>query len=76
MAQLVTNQSALMAQHTSFLHEMAEIRRDTAASQKRVDAEFAEIREKFELIMALLMKHEAALEKLPEAIREKIGYAK
>ena len=35
---------------------------------------FTRIERDLELIKALLIKHEETLQKLPEAIREKIGY--
>jgi hypothetical protein len=35
---------------------------------------FSRIERDLDLIKALLMKHEETLQKLPEAIREKIGY--
>lgn len=35
---------------------------------------FARIERDLDLIKALLLKHEETLHKLPEAIREKIGY--
>jgi hypothetical protein len=35
---------------------------------------FARIERDLDLIKALLLKHEEILQKLPEAIREKIGY--
>jgi hypothetical protein len=63
MALLLNNQAALVAQHTRFMSEMAETRK-----------EFAEIRKDLDTIKAVLIRHEAMLEKLPEAIREKIGF--
>jgi hypothetical protein len=63
MALLLHNQAALVAQHTSFMSEMAEARK-----------EFAEIRTELNTIKAVLVRHETILEKLPEAIREKIGF--
>jgi hypothetical protein len=63
MALLLNNQAALVAQHTSFMSEMAEARK-----------EFAEIKDVLNTIKAVLVRHEAMLEKLPEAIREKIGF--
>ena len=63
MALLIKNQAALVAQHTSFLNDMAESRKA-----------FARMEKEFELIKAILLRHETMLERLPEAIREKIGY--
>jgi predicted nucleic acid-binding Zn-ribbon protein len=70
MALLLNNQAALVAQHTSFLSEMAEIRKEFAEARK----EFAEIRKDLDTIKAVLIRHETMLEKLPEAIRDKIGF--
>jgi hypothetical protein len=50
--------------------DIAESRREFAESRK----EFAEIRKELETIKAVLVRHETMLEKLPEAIREKIGF--
>ena len=36
--------------------------------------QMAEIRKDFEVIKAYLIRHEEALSKLPEAIRQKIGF--
>jgi hypothetical protein len=63
MALLINNQAALVAQHTTFVSAMA-----------KADQEFAEIRKLFDRIMAVLARHETILEKLPEAIRDKIGF--
>jgi hypothetical protein len=63
MALLINNQAALVAQHTSFVSAMA-----------KADQEFGEIRKLFDKIMAVLARHETLLEKLPEAIRDKIGF--
>lgn len=63
MALLLDNQAALVAQHTIFLNEMAEIRK-----------EFAEIRKRLDTIGAVLIRHETMLEKLTEAVRDKIDF--
>ena len=63
MALLIKNQAALVAQHTSFLNEREESRKA-----------FARMEKEFELIKAILLRHETMLERLPEAIREKIAY--
>ena len=73
MALLVHNQAALVAQHTSFLTEMA-------ATNKRIDEGFAEDRQRFarvekdlEQIKAILLRHEQMLSELPEAFGKKSG---
>lgn len=63
MALLIRNQAAAVAQHMTFVSAMA-----------RAEQEFAEIRRLLDKIMAVLARHETMLEKLPEAIRDKIGF--
>jgi hypothetical protein len=63
LAQLINNQAALVAQHTTFLVELGETRQAFARMEKDLDT-----------IKAVLVRHETMLEKLPEAIREKIGF--
>lgn len=63
MALLLHNQAALVAQDAKFVSRLDEDR-----------ARFARIECDLDLIKALLLKHEEMLEKLPEAIREKIGF--
>ena len=63
LATLVQNQAALVAQHTTFVSHLDEDRQ-----------RFTRIERDLDLIKALLIKHENTLEKLPEAIREKIGF--
>ena len=63
LAQLIQNQAALVAQHTKFVEHLDEDRQ-----------RFTRIERHLDLIKALLIKHEDTLQKLPEAIREKIGF--
>jgi len=74
VALMIQKQAALAAQHTAFLDQLAKDR------QKMMDLE-AEIRQievriekKFEVIEAMLLRHEAELKRLTEAVREKIGF--
>ena len=60
MAMLLQNQAALAKQHLEFLD--------------RSDKRNAEIMKEFDLIKAVLARHERILERLPEAIRQKIGF--
>jgi hypothetical protein len=53
----------LMQNQTQFLTHLSETRK-----------EFADMKKELDLIKALLIRHEDTLQKLPEAIREKIGY--
>jgi hypothetical protein len=63
MALLINNQAALVAQNTTFLTEMA-----------KAHQEVAEILKVLDTIKAVLVRHETMLEKLPEAVRDKIGF--
>ena len=63
MALLIQNQAALAVQHTKFLDRWAETRQILVRIENDLDA-----------IKAILVRHGAMLEKLPEAIREKIGF--
>ena len=63
IALLVQNQAALVAQHTAFLAHLDEDRQ-----------RFARIERDLDLIKALLIKYEEMLQKLPDAIKEKIGF--
>ena len=63
MALLIHNQAALVAQHTAFVAHLDEDRQ-----------RFWRIERDLELIKALLIKHEETLQKLPDAIKEKIGF--
>ena len=81
MALLLQNQAVLVAQHTAFLDRSADQWAKTLdqwAKTLRAFAEinktFAEIRKELDAIKAVLIRHESLLEKLPEAIREKIGF--
>ncbi len=63
MALLVNNRAALVAQHALFLNEMAEMRK-----------EHSEILKEFEVIKVVLARPESILEKLVDAVRDKIGF--
>ena len=63
MALLIQNQAALAAQHIKFLDQWAETRLILARIEKDLDT-----------IKAVLVRHESMLEKLAEAVREKIGF--
>ena len=55
--------AVLLQTQAQFVSELAETRR-----------EFAEIRKDLDTIKAVLVRHETMLEKLSEAIRDKIGF--
>jgi len=63
MAMLMQNQAQFLVHLTETRHELAESRK-----------EFARIEKDLDTIKAVLVRHETMLEKLPEAIREKIGF--
>jgi len=63
IALLVQNQAALVAQHTAFVAHLDEDRQ-----------RFSRIERDLDLIKALLIKHEETLQKLPDAIKDKIGF--
>ena len=60
-ANLIQAQAQLTQMHTAFVAETRD--------------RFKKIDEDFEWIKAALLRHEHILEELPEAIREKIGFA-
>ena len=60
----------LMQNQAQFLAQLSESRRELAESRKT----FARIEKDLDTIKAVLVRHETLLEKLPEAIREKIGF--
>jgi hypothetical protein len=62
-AQLVENQARLVAQHTAFVSHLDEDRQ-----------RFSRIERDLDLIKALLIKHEELLQKLPDTIKDKIGF--
>jgi hypothetical protein len=63
LALLVHNQAALVAQHAAFVAHLDEDRQ-----------RFSRIERDLELIKARLIKHEETLQKLPDAIKEKIAF--
>ena len=63
IALLIQNQAQFLAQLT-----------DTNRRLGQSDERFARIEQDLDLIKAILIRHEEILEKLPEAIREKIGF--
>ena len=62
-ALLIQNMAALVAQHTAFVAHLDEDRQ-----------RFARIERDLDVIKALLIKHEEMLQKMPDAIKEKIGF--
>lgn len=65
LTQLIQNQA-------QFVGQLSETNKRLAQS----DEKFGRIEKDLDLIKALLLQHEDTLKKLPEAIREKIGFQK
>ena len=67
MAMLLQNQAALAKQHIEFLDR----------SDKRnaeMEKKHAEVMKELDVIKSVLARHEKILERLPETIRQKIGF--
>ena len=67
MTLLIQNQALFVSQMASFENRMTSL-------ATKSDERFARIEKDLDLIKGLLVKHENTLEKLPEAIRKKIGF--
>ena len=63
MAMLMQNQAQFLTHLSKTLEKLAE-----------ADMKFARIEKDLDTIKAILVRHETMLERLPEAIREKIGF--
>ena len=61
--QINTAIAVLLQTQAQFVSELAETRK-----------EFADMKKDLDLIKALLIRHEDTLQKLPDAIKDKIGY--
>jgi hypothetical protein len=67
MALLIQNQAA-------FLGRLSEMDRTTSERFARIDERFARIEADMAVILRVLAEHGRLLERLPEAVREKIGF--
>ena len=67
MAMLIQNQAVFIQNQAGALSRMSEIER---ASSER----FARIEQDMSAILRVLAEHSRLLERLPEAVREKIGF--
>ena len=81
VALLIHNQAALAAQHTAFLDQLGKDRQKMLEIEQRMNdlrtetcQIVARIEKRCDNIEAILIRHEAVLERLTEAIREKIGF--
>jgi hypothetical protein len=64
----------LIQNHASFLSQMAETERRSATIQRENADRFARIEETNAAILRVLAEHSRMLERLLEALREKIGF--
>ena len=64
----------IRAAMTLLLHNQAQFVAEVADINRRSDKRFARIEKDLDLINAMLIRHEEILSKLPEAIRDKIGF--
>lgn len=74
LTRLLQSQIALTQQHGDFLTSIREIDRVTSERFARIDDRFARIENILMQHTAVLNEHTRTLERLPEAIREKIGF--
>jgi hypothetical protein len=74
MVLLITNQTLFVNQMLALNGKLDERFARIDERFARIDERFARIEKELDVIKAILIKHEAILEKLPEAIRDKIGF--
>ena len=74
MATLLQNQTAMVQNQTAFLARLAEMERVTAERFARIETDTAAILRVLGEHGRLLAEHSRLLERLPEAVREKIGF--
>jgi hypothetical protein len=67
MALLIQNQAAFVTDMAAHRRDMRELERDNRERFSRIEATMSEI-------MHVLAEHSRMLERLPEAVREKIGF--
>jgi hypothetical protein len=67
MAMLIQNQAA-------FLNRLSETDRAHAEFERKADERFSRIEAKMSEIIRVLSEHTRILERLPEAVRDKIGF--
>jgi len=74
MAMLIQNQAAFVAQMRDRDREMIELQRTTAERFAQIDQRFAQVDQRLANIEAVLREHSRTLERLPDAVRDKIGF--
>jgi hypothetical protein len=74
MAMLIQNQTSFVAQLADYNRVHSELEREHLALKRQSDERFARIEAQMAEIIRVLNEHTRVLERLPEAIREKIGF--
>jgi hypothetical protein len=74
MAALAQSQAMLIQNQAAFLGRMTELERVTAERFARIEADFATVLRILDEHGRILADHGRILERLPEAVREKIGF--
>lgn len=74
MATLIQNQANFVAQQANFVAQLAEIRQTQLAYERETAERFARIEMQIGEIIRILAEHSRLLERLPEAVRDKIGF--
>ena len=74
MALLIQNQAAFVGQFAESNRRLAEYERQTAERFARIEAQIAEVIRVLNDHTQVLAEHTRIMERLPEAVREKIGF--
>ena len=74
LATLIQNQAAFVSQLAQSDRERAEMRRESLELERRTEERFLRIEAQMAEIIRVLSEHGRILERLPDAVREKIGF--
>jgi len=74
MTMLLQSQVALARQHVEFLDRSEKRNAEMEKRQAEMEKKHAEIMRELDVIKTVLARHERILERLPEVIRQKIGF--
>jgi hypothetical protein len=74
MAQLIENQTAFVAEMAEINRTQAHYKRESDERFARIEAQMAEIIRVLNDHTRLLAEHSRMLERLPDAVRDKIGF--
>jgi hypothetical protein len=74
MATLVQTQAAFVADKRETDKELADLRRQNNERFARIDERFVQMDQRLAAIEAVLREHNRILERLPDAVRDKIGF--